>query len=1132
MYGLYFVFGNGVIDGWDVSSRNSSTSNSLSVSISSGLGILESIASETQSPFILKDLPANEQFDVYAILTGGTISTRRIDFVWSRSPLGAFAVKLARVTTSSSSVSSVDTSVKDEIGFLETIKDEIAKHKHRGSPSKIDLSQEVKNQLPGARIEDFDASKISSGRFNVQRIPIIDHNSLENNGLLSHAALDSFVRSLSTNNRELLGEVSSVNLMKHILFLKYIYPNSDEHLLNTIALVPGISSNSFIDFDSSTAHIDLFSQCISGKPVKKGDINSIFWETTSAFLSYYDKQNVTIENNSVSLTRGGIDSCYIENFENVPKNEFKIPGFEVETEIIEDNIYVISDNSDLYHTEGFYSGKFDTDRTYRILYSKSITKNNDWSNYDELFIDVKSLSLSHGAVYVYFVNGEGESATYSSDFLLLGEDEITSNSDSDMNSFERRSFSIANTKRDNVTKLFIYTEDIVSKHTFWIDNIIVKSESLYASPGFIRFRYSGGVPVVFNSINYDCEIPDGTELRFRIRTANSPSLIDRASFSSLLNSGDVFAKEGTDAEIDIVFISNTNRNESPILNSLELQMIVAANEDGFTITDAEDWDRGSYINAERVDDSLTYSSSVTISGDVPVGNMYFSYLNTTQEVDDNNTSVYGVSGNNLPLSPKQAVNFSKDQGQKGFRNLFSVYRLNNTNYLIADTDNDRIIEITKEGEFIRGLGSHNVISETLFYPLTSVYNTETGILSVLFSKSVDISTIVSSKILLWIGGISISLGSEDIISQKENNTKRIIDISLSDDKIAQIRDSGKTIYIQFLSGSFPVSFDSTESSRKLLGSRGIEVFVGNFTYLDGISHPIYANVLENGNIIVGNSSLPIEEKKSEQDTSNIKTVKVNDTIQFSVSVDAPDDGIVIVWEQTVPIQVQGIVTLTSVNNEATITVSPTATDHVGEWTLTFVAKYFSTQGMIASTQTSIRLIVVSEDSVSSSEEAGPAPSVVEFDENYDIVFSYDSIKFSDYSLGSVYEYDTNSYLIAGIVELDDFIPGNGSEPPVNETFEEEASRVLRKYRGKIIIIDKNSKNIISQYDCPDFSYASDACVDQNGFIVAAESNFASNNGRIVKLDTFFNIIWQINGGLFSKINDVRSINNDHIIVST
>lgn len=263
---------------------------------------------------------------------------------------------------------------------------------------------------------------------------------MENNGLLSHAALDSFVRSLSTNNRELLGEVSSVNLMKHILFLKYIHPNSDEHLLNTIALVPGISSNSFIDFDSSTAHIDLFSQCISGKPVKKGDINSIFWETTSAFLSYYDKQNVTIGNNSVSLTRGGIDSSYIENFENVPKNEFKIPGFEVETEIIEDNIYVISDNSDLYHTEGFYSGKFDTDRTYRILYSKSITKNNDWSNYDELFIDVKSLSLSHGAVYVYFVNGEGESATYSSDFLLLGEDEITSNSDSDMNSFERKIF--------------------------------------------------------------------------------------------------------------------------------------------------------------------------------------------------------------------------------------------------------------------------------------------------------------------------------------------------------------------------------------------------------------------------------------------------------------------------------------------------------------------------------------------------------------------------------------------------------------------------------------------------------------------------------------------------------------------
>ena len=1132
LYGLYFIFGNGVVSGWEVSSRNNSISNSLSVSVSAGIGIIDSVASETSSPVVVQGLPPNDRVEIYAVLTGGTISTRSIDFIWSRSPLGSYAIRLASVTTSNSDVSSIDTSVKDEISFLETIKDEIAKHKHRGTPSKIDLSEEVKGQLPGARIEDFDASKIDSGRFNVQRIPILDHNSLDNNGLLSHAALDSFVRTLSTTNRELLGEVSSVNLMKHILFLKYLYPDSDKHMSNMISVIPGVSSNALIDFDSSTANIDLFSQCISGKPVEKGEINSIFWDTTSAFLHYYDKQNVTIGNDQVTLTRGGIESSSVENFENVPKSDFSIPGFNISTEVIEDNLYIVSDSSDTYHSEGFYSGKFGTDRTYRVLYSKDITKNKDWSSYDEIFVDIKSISLSHGAVYMYFVNSEGDSEEKSQEYLILGEDEITSNSDSDMNSFERRSFSIANTKRDDVRKLVIYTDDTVSKHNFWIDNIVVKTESLYASPGFIRFRYSGGVPVLFNSINYDCDIPEDTELRIRIRTANSPSLISRATFSSLLNSGDVFAKEGTDAEIDIVFISNENKNQSPVLKSLELQMIVAANDQGFVITNAEDWDKGEYINTGRKDDSITYSSSLVIDGEIPVGNMYFSYLNTVQEIDDNNVSVYGVSGYSFPLSPKQAINFSSNQGQKGFKNLFSVYRIQNANYLIADTDNDRILEVSPEGEFIKGFGSHNIITETLFYPLTAVYNTENSVLSVLFSKSVDTSTIDISKIVLWIGGISLSLGAEDSISQKENNTKRIIDIYLSNDKIAQIRDSGKTIYIQFLSGSFPVSFDSTDSSRKLIGTRGLEVFVGDFTFIDGINHPIFANELSNGNIIIGNSEIHLVEKKSSEDNSNVRKVILNETIQFDISVDEPDEGVIIVWEQNIPIQVQGAVTFTSVNNNGTITVSPTTTDQVGEWTLTFVAKYYSSQGPIASTQTSVRLIVLSSEDSTATESAGPSPAVVEFDSDLNVVFSYDNVKFSDYSLGSVYEVDDNQLLIAGIVELEDFIPGSGEEAPANETFEEEAIRLLEKYRGKVITIEKTSKNIIGQYDCPDFSYASDACLDNNGFIVVAETCFSSNNGRVIKMDDFFNIIWQIEGGMFSKINDVRSLYNNNIIISS
>jgi hypothetical protein len=1134
LYGLYSVFGNGVIEGWDVTPTANQTAQTISVVVSPGIGIIESIASETVAPFTVKDLPSNQEVSIYAVLTGGTLSNRRIEFVASSTPLGDFAVRVATVVTASNGVSTIDLTTKDEISFLEIIQDEIASHRHRGSPTKIDLQQEVKNQLPGARVEDFDASKIATGRLDAERIPILDHNDLDNTGLLSHAALDSFARSLTSGNRELLGEVASVNLLKHIIFLKYLYPRSDEHLVNTIPLIPGVSPNSFIDFDASTAHIDLVSQCISGKPITQGEITSIFWENTNAFLSAVDRNNVTIANDEVTLTRGGGSSQSVENFESVPSNATAIPGFSVSVEVVEDNLKVVSDNSDTLHTEGFYSGKFSTDREFRALYTREITQNKDWSLFDELVVDVKSLSLTHGAIFMYFVSGEGENEKQSPDYLLLGEDEITTNPDPEAKGFERRAFSIDSATRNDVRRVVIYTDDTETEHVFWIDNIFLRSQSLYPETGFIRFRYSGGSTVLFNSVNFISDVPEGTELRVRVRTANSPTLLNRASFTPLLNSGDVFARDGTDAEIDIVFVSNNLRNKTPTLTSLELQIIVTANEQGFIITNADDWDRGSYINTEREDDSITFSSALKIRDDVEVGNIYFSHLNNINEVDTDRVAQYGVSGSSLLLSPKQAIRYSQDQGRRGFKNAFSVYRLITKNYIIADTDNDRVLEFTAQGEFVRGVGSHNIVSETLFYPLTAVYNPRTGILSVLFSKSVAIDDLDIEKVRLWIGGVSIDLSSVDTVQQPSSKTKRIVEFVLSNDKVEQLQGTRREVFVQLLPNFLPVPFETTESSKELVGNRGLSVFVGDFVYMDGINHPVFANETEDGNWIIGNSSVEIEEE-FEVSTSviTVKKVSLNDTIQFQVEVDEPATGATIVWESTIPTQVQGAVSFSAVSNIATITVSPTTNEQVGEWTLTFVAKYQGAQGPIASTQTSIRLVIAEQEGTEQGETAGASPSVTEIDvENETVIFSYDEIKFSDYSLGSIYEVDENFFLVAGIVEIEDFIPGNGNEPSEDETFEEEAARVLEKYRGKVLLIERSSKAISAQYDCPDGSYASDAVLDDNGYYVVAETTFASNSGRVVRMDNFFNIVWQIGGGMFSKINDVRSQHNNNVVIST
>jgi hypothetical protein len=135
------------------------------------------------------------------------------------------------------------------------------------------LQAETRNQLSGARIADFDAAKIVSGKVSPERIPQLDHNDLQNTGLLTHAALDSFTRLISSGNRQLLGEVAAVNTMKLITTQHYLASITDLNLTdlvdfpNLLVCYPGITPDAGIDFQSSTANINLATHCISGKPV-------------------------------------------------------------------------------------------------------------------------------------------------------------------------------------------------------------------------------------------------------------------------------------------------------------------------------------------------------------------------------------------------------------------------------------------------------------------------------------------------------------------------------------------------------------------------------------------------------------------------------------------------------------------------------------------------------------------------------------------------------------------------------------------------------------------------------------------------------------------------------------------------
>ena len=1007
------------MSGWTIAAEDTTNSRGIQVSVSSGLGIISLFAAETTFPQTLDNLPPNTTLFIFALLTGSTVKTRAVDFTFSIVDItSSSAIKLACVTTGAAAVSSIDNTCRDLIGFEAIIKQEIDEHRHRGTPSKIDLKDETKNQLPGARIEGIDAEKITSGVFDVDRVPLLDHNTLKHNGILTHEQLDSFVKTLSQSNKELLGEISSVNLMKQILFLKYKFPNVDEHMINALFLIPGISPNSFIDFESSTANIDLLNRCISGLPPKVGQFFSILFDNDLSFNNAFEITGVSIFADEITLLRDEDNISTVDNFENAAGPGADIPGYVKTTEVVDDNISVKAEDSNTLTSEGFFSGKFTPERTFRAVYTRTFTSAQDWSNLDQLSVSIKTISTEHKNVSVFFVNSDDTTSTDSSNYVILAENEITSNADPNANNFADKVFDISAEIRDNVTQFVIFTEETEGDFEFFIDNIFVRQKNLFVKNGVAKFRYSAGAQVTFHSIVFETEEETDTSILVRAKIANSPDLLPRANFTAPLSPGQVFSLDGTDIEIEVAF-ETEDVKKTPILKFLDLRLLAVAEFNGFDIDTIKEWEQGDTDNITiEADDNVVISTPINVDG------LYFSNKDAVSENDDENIGVFGFSGHNLPIAPKQAINFGTER-KLGFNGAFSVVRSFNKHFLVADNGNDRIFEINSDGEMLKGFGSPRAFSDD-FFPLSSVYNPETGILAVAFTKAIDKESVNFDKIAIFIGSTKIQFGSNDILVT-EKKSDNILEILLTIDNQKQLKNaSGVTV--NFASGAFAEGIVLNETSRKILGAFGMECFVGDFTYVDTIDRPVFVNKLDSGNWIVANSSISV---------SDVST---------------------------------------------------------------------TTTGIVA------------------------AAPLVEFDPSdpNNIVFSYGKIQFSDFSLGSIIEHPIEDRLVVAGVFPSDIGLGVLETSNISNT---KALEALAGFRGIVAIVDKVTSEQVFTYNSPDGLYPSDVDFDIAGNILVSESDFGGNGGRVIKLDSFGNIIQQFGNGSFRAINDAKARINNNILIS-
>ena len=834
--------------------------------------------------------------------------------------------------------------------------------------------------------------------------------------------------------------------MKLILFWKYNYTDVDEHFINELALIPGISPDSFIDFNASKANISLIDRCISGIPSQSGIFTSIYWNDTFSFNTANLKNNVVIENDTVTLNRSDQADEVITRF-----NENEI-GFSHETITISDATQAVFETEE---TNQF--GRLTSGSTENYFFRKNWTypggaKNWD-GTYDELAIKVKTVDQIHGPVYMYVVNGSNLSSdtdkitgdvetgditgvkTPSASWTLLAQDE-------NMSEFTEKVFDISSLGLNDVSQITIYTAD--ENLVFDIDDIIVRRTNLVSSTGTIRFRYSTESSVVFHSVFYDVETPEDTGVSIRVHTSNSEEGLLRASYSMPLNSGDVMALPGSYSEIEVVMTSNDIQTLSPVLNSLELRILVDASFTGFVIDTEDEWNRGTLSNVETNDSVEVGKSNLTVSTPINVGGRYFSKSNSISEINDEDIGVYGFSGSLMPIAPGQAREWGTSSA-RGFSNASSVVRNFDNSFLISDLNNNRVMKVDREGNLIKGFGSTYAIDTSNFYPLSAIYNPVDKILTIVFTKPAVVADL--TQIYFTIGASSIYLTASDIVLNNNKASNKILEVQLDDDTAVRlVTATSSNLGVNFDSGAFTddlsIPTGMTSSNNAIYSTEtGFVCFVGEFTYIDNISHPVFVEETSEDNWIIGNSSVFFGE---------IDEVKEEDRSVPSIMEIDPDN----------------------------------VSDIVGK--------------------------LISDD-----------------------------VKFSDYSLGGIYEYSSGRFIVAGIsdgttslstVTGDDLRAKY--DDPIPESVEFRASAVddLKDYSGTVVILDKVNSRVQVVYSSPDGLFPSDIDGYSSGERIVSESSFYNASGRLVKIDTFGNITWQYGAGLFNIINDAKVLTGDSSLI--
>lgn len=319
------------------------------------------------------------------------------------------------------------------------------------------------------------------------------------------------------------------------------------------------------------------------------------------------------------------------------------------------------------------------------------------------------------------------------------------------------------------------------------NSIFAFNANRYSANGVFVLRFDSGVGgnAVFDYASYIYSTPisasGSSSILFYYRTANTLEELNASSQKTQIfaESGGTAAINSTGRFIDLMFYlnaSNIDTLAAPVISSISLYYTVFGQTTGIiydtNVNNAPagtyprfKWSQGTSYNIDIVPLPNNNNQSYQIQiADTSFLNKYqFLSTNNLQLASGDNSSSFVDINNNLYISPYQAfaglpVGLSNPQH----------YISNEENgYFIADTNNDRVLEVNSNGLVTRSIQGNITLTrcDRAFAVLGAYYNTNTKQLYVAFSQYLLFGTDYLTKLSVYINGVTYALTNPSFFDQ-------------------------------------------------------------------------------------------------------------------------------------------------------------------------------------------------------------------------------------------------------------------------------------------------------------------------------------------------------------------------------